>query len=495
MDTDKKLQKQQTNQIALKSIVPAEVKSSSSDFELRADKLANGFITHIRMGHVSEQSVAYARFQPSTGAVHPISPVGLPTKIKKPLFAESTLLSPNASKPCTLGGIFATTPLGKTKLSADKVIGDIFTPKGKTQHQIIRLCDQDEKQQKVKTENELSLVEFKKQFKLEASKLKSKSSSSLPEFRGGTTLLTAEDVKYRSSKNINTGGHRSLFSQPRQVMSNQSAKEVANELDLCNGDFLSWDWGHLLPAGGSAQGVEVNLDPYNFVAVPATLNTWQMVPEMMARHLAQSGFVVVYTAEARTEPMPSGEFSYVAKEIYCSVKLEHHGLIAEFFTTREDHAKPLITDAVHMLSEFYKVANKPVPKDLKEKFEKELNEKLAEMKETFPPESFISPVKTHTAKQLPYLEKNATLLFSPTLNRMKLKELKNKDALKAAESATAKPKKKSKSKPEAKVKNKNKPSVKKIEEKISNTKKRPVPDTVESPKEESISKRTRSAYK
>ncbi len=484
MDTDKKHKNKQTAQnsiaVSLVNSISSEKKSASSDL-LNAGKVGHGYITNIRMGHVAtSDSFAYARFQPTTGAVYPITPVGDKTKIKKPVFSDSILLSPNSGHPCGLGGIVAYTPQGKTQLTTDLVIGEVFTPTKHTQHQIIRLCHQDEKQQKSKTENDLRLVEFKKQFKAEestsTSTLTKKSELSPPEFRGGTTLLTADDVKYRSSKIKSTGGHRSLFSQPSHVMNDESAKEAATELGLCRGKFLKWDWGHLLPAGGSAKGIEVNLDPYNFVAVPATLNTWQMVPEMMARHLAQLGFVVEYTAAARTEQTKSGEFSFVAKEIYSSVKLQHHGLIAEFFTTREEHTKPLITDAVHMLSEFYKVAEKPVPKDLKEKFEKELEEKLAEMKKTFPPESFISPVKTVPVKQLPHVENNKVLIFSPTLVRKGFNDVKNKKA--SPKFTKQKPKPKPKANPKQKIQQK-----------------RSLPNNLDNSQiEESIAKRTRSNF-
>ena len=413
-----------TEQNAISPVVVidlTELDNEPTNIDLNAGAVGKGFIPCIRMDHVQkDESVSYVSYKPSTGEVCPISPIaiGKTTKVKKALFAETILLSPNSGNPLKLSRIQATTPQGKNKLRPDAVISNIFTPIGKTQHQVLRLRGEDDSQTSCDIKNVKKMQKFKTQFDLAIAADKGQlDKSSPPEFRGGSTLLTAADVKYRSSKNKQTGGHRSLFSKPGQVM-RESAKDAANELGLVTKTCARWDWGHLLPAGGTAQGIEVNLDPYNFLAVPATLNTWQMVPEMMARHLAQLGFEVEYTALARAELNSEGDkYSFVAKEIYSSVKLRHHGLKAEFFTTREDHAKPLITDAVYALGNFYKIAGKPVPSDLKEKFEKELAESLEERKKLYAPECFITPEKQiEPGKQYAFLEQNKSLIFSPMLS-------------------------------------------------------------------------------
>lgn len=387
----------------------------SNDFDLNAGVVGKGFIPVIRMGHIQkEESVSYASYKPSTGEICPLTPIGKTTKVKKPVFADKILLSPNSGNPLKLSKIQAKTPKGKHKLRPDAVVSNIFTPKGKTQHQVVRLRGKYDFETNSDIKNAKKMDKFKAKFDKAIAKDKGQlDSSTPPEFRGGSTLLTAADVKFRSSKNKQTGGHRSLFAKPGQVMGG-SAKDAANALGLVTKKCARWDWGHLLPAGGSAQGIEVNLDPYNFVAVPDTLNTWQMVPEMMSRHLATLGFEVEYTALARTELNSDGDkYSFVAKEIYASVKLRHHDLKAEFFTTREDHDKPLITDAVHTLGGFYKIANKPIPSDLKEKFEKELAESLAERKKIYPPECFMTPKKQIVpAEKHPFLQQNKSLIFS-----------------------------------------------------------------------------------
>lgn len=413
-----------------------------SNFDLDAGEVGRGFIPVIRMGHIKDkESVSYVDYQPQTGIIRQITPVGKKTKVKTAVFLDTTLLSPNSGAPLALSKMEATTPQGKNKFIPDMVVGSVFTPQGKTEHQVIRLRGKEDGITSSDINDEAKKEEFKQQFKLEVNSAESEQSSP-PEFRGGTVLLTADDVEYRSSKNKQKGGHRSLFSKPGHVMNDKSAKLAAQELGLLTKACANWDWGHLLPAGGTAQGIEANLDPYNFLAVPATLNTWQMVPEMMARHLAKLGFEVEYTALGRAEfNAETEEYSFVAKEIYSSVKLRHHDLMAEFFTTRENHAKPLITDAVHMLSNFYKIAGKPVPTDLKEKFQKELEVKLAEMKKVYPPEAFLSPVQTIPAKQYPFLERNKDLIFSPSYSvRPGFKDLTNHDKKKKSKSKTKKPK-------------------------------------------------------
>lgn len=495
MDTDNTQQNnQKSQQTAQNSIVSTELKSTSSEklpgsskIELNEQKLGEGFITHIRMDPVPpNQSYAYARFQPDTGAVCPITPEGK-TQLKKAVFPKPILLSPNSGNPSALGDIVATTPQGKTTLFSDLLVGDLYTPTKNTQYQIIRMSNQGKKQKKLFIEDSVRLAEFKTLFEAQKPSLEPKTDAKkkkeiklpLPEFRGGITVLTAEDVKYRSSKNTKTGGHRSLFKKPRQVMDNQSAKEAAEELGLVTRECSRWDWGHLLPAGGTAKGIEVNENPYNFLAVPATLNTWQMVPEMVTRHLALLGFAIEYTVSARAEKTDSGEFSFVAKEIYTSIKLQNHGLIAEFFTTREGHQKPFITDAVHVLSDFYKVAGKPVPEDLKEKFEKELTAELKDLgKSEEIPELLGVPEKKSTKKESEHVECAKVLIFSDIMPKQSAKGLKNKkEALQP--------------KPAAGLKN--------TEEKSG--KKRSAADAVDNPKvdnpkkEEPVSKRTRSSKK
>jgi hypothetical protein len=356
--------------------------SKPKDSTLNPSTLGTNFLVNIRMAQPKPE-IAYARYHEKAGRVHPVSPVGSKPKAKKPVFKSAELISPKSKKPVELSKIVANTPEGKTNLRTERVVGHFYTPTTNSEHAVVKLSSTETI---FSAEMHAEIKKLKQKFLAECA-VASEDASVAPEFRGGSAVLTAQDVKYRANKNKKTGGHRSLTSQPRAVMNKQSAKELAKEQGFLSKKFNEWDWGHLLPAGGSPQGAEVNLDPYNFLAVPDTLNTWQMVPEMMARHLAEVGFDVEYTCLARAEKTKTGEYGFVAKEIYCAVRLLNHGLKVEFFTTRDAHKVPCKADAMHLLSEFYKIAGKPEQLELKEKFEKALDEKLSEFKK----ESFVSP--------------------------------------------------------------------------------------------------------
>ncbi len=117
---------------------------TSSDFNLDAGAVGQGFIPRIRMTHISKkQSVSYALYNPNTGDVKSATPVGKKSKVKKPIFSSTQLLSPNSSMPVSIGKITATTPQGKTQLVTDGVMGSVVTPVGKTEYQVIRLIDQE----------------------------------------------------------------------------------------------------------------------------------------------------------------------------------------------------------------------------------------------------------------------------------------------------------------------------------------------------------------
>lgn len=387
---------------------------------LHPNALGTGFLVRIRM-MPEKEAIAYARYQQETGAIVAVSPVG--KKTKKPIFSDAVLSSPTSGRVLEYSEIEATTPNGKTKLAADALMSKVVTPNSKTEYTLLRLSSQPT----IFAEHASSAVEqFNQAMAQEAEQAYEKMTTlgegtrlPAPEFRGGTVILTAKDVQFRACKTKKIGGHRSLYPAPTSVMNNQSAKNCAIQNGFYSKKFNRWDWGHLLPAGGSPRGAEVNLDLYNFLAVPATLNTWQMVPELIARHLAEAGFEVEYTALGRAEKTSTGEYGFIAKEIYTTVKLLHHGIEAEFYTTRETHQVPCTADAVHIISEFYKLAGKPYPVDLQEKFEKVLAEKIAECRKELPEVSFVSPEKENLipAKKRPYMAPAKGLQEDPVISR------------------------------------------------------------------------------
>lgn len=215
---------------------------------------------------------------------------------------------------------------------------------------------------------------------------------SRPNTCGGVVLLTKLDIEYRANKG---NGNRSLFPKPNLVMG-KTANDAARLAKVYKeGD--RWEWGHLLPAGGAPQGLEVNLDPFNFVAIPFHVNTWQMVPEAMARQLAKNGYTVEYTASAIMFMDENNKVTDCAKEIYCQIRLVNTGHCMQFhrdvFDEREAKL-PLITDTANLLKYFFEKAQ----------LDKKNPAPVIDNKE-----QHSSPKKTIPPKQYPYLEQNVKL--------------------------------------------------------------------------------------
>ena len=385
-----------------------------SDF-LKARVLGRGLLPKIRMRKPSrDETVYYASYEADTGEIRPITPPEKAKRLKKQIFLENYCFSPQGINPANLQQIHVDTPKG-SKLTTQSVLASLMSPQGNHRHDILQLKHQNSAGSDAIHGNiTADIAAFLKRER--ESQSQSKGKSYAPEFRGGAIILTNRDVLHRACKNKKTGGHRSLTAQPRQVMNKKSAADIACEGGFFNKTCNRWEWGHLFPAGGSPQGAEVNLDPYNFLAMPASLNTWQMVPEMIARHLAALGFKVNYTISASAEPTHEGKFGFVANEIYISISLiEKKGhLKAEFFTTRKTHVKPCIFDAMVILNEFYKLAEKPIPADLAQKFQEDLTKKLDEMQKVAPKEHFESPEKVQQPVQYPYVAYHPVLRFSPS---------------------------------------------------------------------------------
>ncbi len=389
---------------------PQHALLNEPDFRLNAKALSQGFLLRIRMQRPARsEKVCYATFQANTGEIRPITPPEKAKRLKKSIFLENYCFSPQGRNPANLQQIHVNTPNG-SKLTTQSVLASLMSPQGNHRHDILQL-----KQENSAGSNAIhcDLTDMEAFLKRES---ESKGRGHLSEFRGGAIILTPRDVLHRACKNKKTGGHRSLTAQPRQVMNKKSAADIACEGEFFNKTCNRWEWGHLFPAGGSPQGAEVNLDPYNFLAMPASLNTWQMVPEMIARHLAALGFKVNYTISASAEPTHEGKFGFVANEIYISISLiEKKGhLKAEFFTTRKTHVKPCIFDAMVILNEFYKLAEKPIPADLAQKFQEDLTKTLDEMQKVAPKEHFESPEKVQQPVQYPYVAYHPVLRFSPS---------------------------------------------------------------------------------